>query len=168
MNRWYVAQTHPNGEEKAAWHLRRQDFSVYLPRFEKRRRHARKLDWVKAPLFPRYLFIEMDPEQARWRCINSTVGISMLVCHGGRPAPVPPGIVEDISAREDGKGLIRMDLVRPFKPGEKVQITSGAMSDRTGVFQCAVDEDRVALLLELLGRQVSVRVPLAAVEACAS
>ena len=44
MNRWYVAQTHRRDEEKAAWHLRRQEFSVYLPRYLTRRRHARRVD----------------------------------------------------------------------------------------------------------------------------
>ena len=124
MNRWYVAQTHPRGEEKAAWQLRRQGFTTYLPRYLKRRRHARRVDWVKAPLFPRYLFIEMDPELAQWRSINATVGVSRLVCNGDRPAPVPARVVDDIGAREDEKGLIRIDRIRPFKQGERVQITS--------------------------------------------
>ena len=80
--RWYVAHTQPGSEAKASWHLRNQDFAVYLPRSLKRRRHARRLDWVAAPLFPRYLFIGMELATARWRAIRSTIGIAGLVCHG--------------------------------------------------------------------------------------
>jgi transcriptional antiterminator RfaH len=39
--RWYVAQTQPNAEAKAVAHLNRQGFGTYLPRYLKRRRHAR-------------------------------------------------------------------------------------------------------------------------------
>ncbi len=34
------------------------------------------------------------------------------------------------------------------------------MVDQLGLFQCATDEDRVILLLDLLGRQVKVKLPL--------
>ena len=34
--------------------------SVFLPRFLKSRRHARKFETILAPLFPRYLFIVLD------------------------------------------------------------------------------------------------------------
>ena len=44
--RWYVVQTQVNGELKAAQNLVRQGFEVYLPRYLKRRRHARKIDFA--------------------------------------------------------------------------------------------------------------------------
>src|SRR5947209_3993566 len=59
-SQWYVAQTHPRAEAKAAEHLDRQGFHVYLPNFRKRRRHARRVETVTAPLFPRYLFVSVD------------------------------------------------------------------------------------------------------------
>ena len=40
--RWYVVQSQPNSELKAAAHLDRQGFTTYLPRYLKRRRHARR------------------------------------------------------------------------------------------------------------------------------
>ena len=76
MQRWYVAQTQPMAEHKALAHLHRQGFEVYLPRYLKRRSHARRVDHVPAPVFPRYLFVAMDIESCRWRAINSTVGVT--------------------------------------------------------------------------------------------
>ena len=55
--RWYVAQTHRHAEAKATAHLGRQGFLVYLPRYRKQRRHARRIDTVTVPLFPSYLFV---------------------------------------------------------------------------------------------------------------
>ena len=86
--RWYVAQTHPHAETKAAGHLMRQGFAVYLPRHLKRRRHARRVENVPAPLFPRYLFIAVDMATQRWRSIHSTIGVTRMVCNGDLPAAV--------------------------------------------------------------------------------
>ncbi|MGD9769432.1 MAG: transcription termination/antitermination NusG family protein, partial [Pseudolabrys sp.] len=55
--RWYAVQSQPNAENKAVAHLARQGFETYLPRYLKRRRHARRVETVAAPLFPRYLLV---------------------------------------------------------------------------------------------------------------
>jgi hypothetical protein len=55
-SRWHVAQTHSHAEKQARAHLMRQCCHVYLPRYLKRHRHARRIENVSAPLFPRYLF----------------------------------------------------------------------------------------------------------------
>ncbi len=65
----------------------------------------------------------------------------------------------------DEAGLVRMDRLRPFRAGEPLQIATGAFRDRVGLFECLSDDDRVTVLLDLLGREVRVRVPLANVEA---
>ena len=78
-SRWYVVQTHINSESKAAANLSRQGFFVYLPRYLKRRSHARKVDVAPRPLFPRYLFVAIDVASQRWRAIQSTLGVSHLI-----------------------------------------------------------------------------------------
>ena len=52
MTYWCAVQTHVRSEDKAAFHLRRQGYDVFLPKHLKRRKHARRVDWVPAPLFP--------------------------------------------------------------------------------------------------------------------
>lgn len=167
MNRWYVVRTHAKAEAKAAWHLRNQGFAVYLPQHLKRRRHARRVERVRAPLFPRYLFVDMDLARTRWRAVCSTIGVCDLVRMGEAPAPVPSGIVEEIQGREDADGLVVTGDDVPFERGEVVRIRSGAFADHAALFECASDEDRITLLLDLLGRQVRVRMPLDAVTAYA-
>ena len=46
IDAWYVVQTQPHAETKASLHLVRQGFATYLPRYLKRRRHARRVDTV--------------------------------------------------------------------------------------------------------------------------
>src|ERR1700758_4136284 len=90
--RWYVAQSHVHAESKAAKHLSRQGFEVYLPRYRKQRRHARRIDVVAAPLFPRYLFVSIDLGVQRWQSIHSTIGVIRLVSNGDAPGMVSPEI----------------------------------------------------------------------------
>lgn len=167
MKRWYVVQTQAGAEEKAVAHLGRQGFDTYLPRYAKRRRHARRVDTVTVPLFPRYLFVGMDLEAQRWRAVHSTAGVSRLVCNGETPAAVPTGVVEEIRHREDDQGLVRLTEPARFREDDPVRITEGPLADRIGLFSTLSDDQRVVVLLDMLGRRVRVRVPAGSVDACA-
>jgi transcriptional antiterminator RfaH len=153
---WYVVQTQVNGEVKAAQNLLRQGFEIYLPRYLKHRRHARKVDFVAKPLFPRYMFVAIDMAAQRWRAIQSTQGVSHLVCNGEEPAAVPDGVLGALRAREDERGFVRMEAKPAFAPGDKVRVLAGAFMDNSGLFDGMGDHDRVAILLEMLGRKVRV------------
>ena len=155
-SRWYVVQTHVHAENKAAAHLVRQGYNVYLPRYSKRRRHARRVDNVLAPLFPRYLFVGFDLESARWRSIQSTQGVSHLICHGNEPALLPQSVINELRTREDASGVIRLDLRPLYAPGDKVRVVDGVFGESFGLFEGMADRDRVAILLDLLGRKVRV------------
>jgi transcriptional antiterminator RfaH len=163
--RWYVAQTQPNAESKAVAHLGRQGFVTYLPRYMKRRRHARRVDLVPAPLFPRYLFIEIDTTIQRWRSIFSTVGVTQLVCTGDTPTPVSDQVVTLLKDREDTAGFIQLDRRPMFRVGDKIRVLDGVFADCLGLYEGMKDNDRVAILLDLLGRKVRVMVDLESVSA---
>lgn len=159
MNQWYVAHTQPHGERRALVNLVRQGFDAYLPRFRKWRRHAGKSERVAAPLFPRYLFVAFDDATARWRAIHSTFGVQHLVCTGENPSPMPEGVVEDIRAREDD-GFVSLGRLSEFQAGDRVRIAAGSLCDRIGMFEQMDEQQRVVLLLDMLGRRVRVAVPL--------
>lgn len=154
--RWYVVQTQVNGETKAAQNLLRQGYEIYLPRYLKRRRHARKVDFTAKPLFPRYMFIAIDMASHRWRSIQSTFGVSRLICNGDDPAMVPGGVVHALKAREDDNGFIKLESKPAFAPGDQVRVLAGAFMDSAGLFNGLADHDRVSILLDMLGRKVRV------------
>jgi transcriptional antiterminator RfaH len=154
--RWFVAHTQPHAEAKATAHLNRQGFQIYFPRYLKRRRHARKIETVAAPLFPRYLFVSVDMSVQRWRSIYSTVGVARLVSNGDDPAPVPVGVIEALQSREDAAGFIKLEQRPPFRAGEKVRVLDGAFASCLGLFEGMAERERIAILLDLLGRKVRV------------
>jgi transcriptional antiterminator RfaH len=163
--RWYVVQSQPNAESKAVRHLARQGFATYLPRYLKRRRHARRTDTVAAPLFPRYCFVAVDMSTQRWRSIYSTVGVSRLVCNGELPAPVSDQVVAALKAREDESGFVVLERGPKFRAGDNIRVVDGAFADCLGLYEEMKDGDRVAILLDLLGRKVRVLVDAEAVAA---
>lgn len=153
---WYAVQTHANAEMKASAQLQRQGFEVYLPRFLKRRRHARKIETVAVALFPRYLFVGVDLKTQPWRSIHSTVGVSRLLCNGDAPAQVASGIITELQSRHDERGFIKLDPKPPFAPGDTVKVVGGAFSSCLGLFEGMSDNQRISILLDFLGRKVRV------------
>jgi transcriptional antiterminator RfaH len=154
--RWYVVQTRPRAEHRASQHLSRQGFATYLPLHLIRRRHAARLETVAAPLFPGYLFVAVDVAQQRWRSIHSTIGVTRLVCNGVEPAAVPDRVMADLQASQDEYGFIHLDAPSRLAPGDKVRVLQGAFSSCVGLFEGATADQRVAVLLDLLGRKVRV------------
>ena len=153
-------------KRRPSLHLNRQGFDTYLPRYLKRRRHARRVETVAASLFPRYLFVAVDVTAQRWRSIFSTVGVSRLVCNGetsdtGRRTD----IIDALKAREDDGGFIQLDQRPQFRPGDKIRVLDGAFADCLGLYEGMKDSDRVAILLDLLGRKVRVTVDAESVAA---
>jgi transcriptional antiterminator RfaH len=164
MIRWYAVYTQPHGETKALEHLSRQGYSVYLPRYRTRISHARRRLTVSRPLFPRYLFAGIDRASMRWRPILSTFGVADVVRAGDEPAPVPPEIVSAIREREEAGNFDRLNPQQSLPLGELVRVTAGAFEDMVGRLVEFRDQDRVVLLLELLGRAVRAQLPAEAVE----
>jgi len=165
MKQWFVVHTHAHGETKARINLAQQGFEPYLPVYAKQRRHARKVETVRAPLFPRYLFVHLDPEAARWRAIRSTIGVVDLVTIDNRPSPVPEGVVDGLRARAADAGLNTLPPAGPQR-GDPVRILGGALADHEGLFDGLSDAERVTVLLDLLGRTVRVKVPRDLVVGC--
>ena len=159
MKRWYVVHTQTYQEGRAELNLRRQGFEAWLPLYRRVRRHARRIDTVLAPLFPRYLFVRLDLSTQPWHAINGTLGVARLLCNGNTPLAVPKGLVEEILQRRDESGTIVL-TPRRLAIGDAIKVTTGPLADLEGLFQNMSGRDRVVLLINLLGRQVRASVPL--------
>ena len=165
MKKWYVVNTKAREEAKALFNLRRQGFNAYLPQHKKTRRHARHTDNVLAPLFPKYLFVEFDLNMENWSRINSTLGVSRLIQFGMMPTPLPTELINEIRAREDPEGMVTLNQNLGIKQGDKVTVINGAFNDQVGIFECQNEDARIVILLNLLGRDVRVRLPSSAISA---
>lgn len=153
--RWYAVQAQPGRESLALLHLARQNFASFCPMRSKTRRIGRRRVTAPAPFFPGYLFVSLDLDRCQWRSINGTLGVRRLVMFGtgGRPAPLPLGFVERLLELSHGGRLGGGDQL---KAGETVRIVGGPLDDLCGVLDTANDNDRVRVLLSLLGKETRV------------
>ena len=163
MKRWHVVYTQPRNEALAFEHLERQGFEVFLPRYLKRRSHARVVDMVPAPLFPRYLFTAFDDCETGWHVVRSTRGVVDLVRSGYVLAWVPEAVVEELYRRCDKRGFVPLARQLDLGRGQRIRIDSTAFAACDAIFEAHTDNDRVKVLLSLLGREVTVQVPVGAV-----
>jgi len=163
MKRWYAVYAKVNEEVWAANNLREAGLEVYLPRYAKRRSHARKVDFIKAPLFPRYLFAQADVDLGERPMMAYAKGVEYVVGFGGRLAVVADDIIDELRAREGQDGLISMTGHPEFTPGQRIRVRDGALLDNIGVFQSVSDDQRVFILMNILGGQVRTSLPISAI-----
>jgi transcriptional antiterminator RfaH len=152
--RWYAVHSLPFAEARAEDQLRRQGFRTFQPKRRKTVRHARKLHTAEAPFFPRYLFIVLDLTRDQWRSVNSTFGVSRLVMRGDQPYPVPRGVVEALIAAADAHGILR--LTENLQVGGSVRLMAGPFAEQLATLEELDDLGRVRVLLDILGRQVTI------------
>lgn len=152
--RWFLVHTQPKSERKAEMHLGAQGFRTHLPTIEKTIRHARQLRTIRAPLFPRYLFLILDPARDRWLSVQSTVGVSSLFTCDDRPVPVPEGIVETLIQNTDEANLTLFN--RGLIAGQSVRILKGPFADFVGTLERLDDAGRVRVLLDMMGTAIPV------------
>jgi len=152
---WYVVHTNVNKEELAERHLTHQNFVTYLPKYKKIVSHARKVSTVVKPLFPRYIFVKMDLYKQRWVAINSTYGVNSLVTMQDEPIKVAQDIISKIKSQEDSDGITDIYSFQNFKEGDVVNIREGIFSGKKGLFVGLADDNRVKILFNLLGKEIT-------------
>jgi transcription antitermination factor NusG len=121
------------------------------------RRHARKIEKIRQPFFPGYLFIKLDIARERWRCVNSTFGVIRIVMQNEHPTPAPPGVIETMMTACDSEGILRWRA--ELSLGQKVRVIDGPLMELVGELDQMTDTDRVRVLLDIMGGKTRVVLP---------
>jgi transcriptional antiterminator RfaH len=160
--RWYALRSKPNREKEVQKRLTDLGIEVFLPWLRTRRRRRGRSQWVLVPLFPGYLFSCLDLEVSG-KTARYVPGVKDFLKFGSHVAEVSQAIVDELRARCPG-GIAEIDPIR-IAPGELVRIHEGPFAGVEAIFQRALkDSERVAVLLEILGRQTRLELPAEAIE----
>ena len=153
-SRWYLAYTAARRESQAREHLQRQGYEVYLPLYGR----------VEA-MFPRYLFFRPSSSAQSIAPVRSTRGVQAVVRFGMLYARVSDALLEAI--RQQEALLTASDSLagNALSPGQKVRVKDGtsAFAGLEGLVHLSADR-RVVVLMELLGRQTPVSIPVENIE----
>lgn len=156
---WFCLRARPKHEHIAAGHLRQmKGLEVFLPRIRFRRKTRQGVVWVTEALFPNYLFARFD-WQTSLRRVHHASGVSGVIHFGDRWPTIPDDVVDDLR-RIFGQDELH---ILPGEPavGEPVQIAGGVFHGLEAVVtQVLPARQRVTVLLEFLGRQTTVELPL--------
>ncbi|MBF0119205.1 MAG: transcriptional activator RfaH [Desulfobacterales bacterium] len=158
---WFAVQTKMNKEFLAKENYLRQGYIVYLPIIYKERRHARRVDKVVRPFFPRYLFLNLTESEKNWQTINSTIGVIGAVHFGKQYPSVPDFVIEQLKLRENENGFIDFSAknFQSLKKGAKVELTIEGVDNLNAIFIENVGKNRAIILIEMLRTQVIATVP---------
>lgn len=162
--RWVAVNTHAHREHIALENLVRQHFEVYCPMIRRRVRHARRVSEVLRPLFPGYVFTQIDMDLQRWRPILSTYGVRALVRCGDQLSFVDSGFVESLKAREVQGAIVKPP--QPYKPGQQIRMSGGPFDGLVATIIEMDEKDRLLVLMELLNQSVKVKVSASDVSGC--
>jgi transcriptional antiterminator RfaH len=160
---WAVARTESQREKTAEYHLKRQDFEIYLPVMNqefrttesdacRRPRLVNRLR--KVPLFPGYIFVRVIYV---WYPIRETIGIRQILMNVDRPAIVQDEVIDAIRRRENKDGYIKIPKTG-FKVGQKLQMIGGTYQGNIVLYEGMSAHERIWVLWELLGRVVRVEI----------
>ena len=155
---WCVVYTNVNKETIAEKNLIGQNFITYMPKYKKIISHARKISTVIKPLFPRYLFVNVDLVAQRWPIINSTYGVNVIISMEGKPVIISEDIINKIKLCEKPDENINVVPYSIMTKGDEVNILEGVFSGKKGIFNGLTDDNRVKVLFNLLGKEVTLSV----------
>ena len=148
MSYWAVAQTESQREHAVRLLLMRAKFDTYAPRIKVRGR-------VQL-LFPAYVFVRIID---RFYPVMWTAHVVRLLMAGDRPASLDDEVIMAIRKQERA-GFVRLPTpTKMLKKGQNVRITKGSFLDHVGLYDGMGSKDRAHVLLELLGRKVSIDLP---------
>lgn len=152
---WYLLRIHPNRERTVADKLTARGFTCYLPREMRTRRTVwnRRVK-VELPIFPGTLFIpDFDANIRMLR--EHAEGIIGYVRYGDTVAYANKKTMTEVRNFEAFCNT-PMGQRPSTKPGDAVRIVDGPLSYYIGRFENLDADGRLRVLLDVLGRQVSI------------
>jgi len=147
MKNWYLIKTKPQQEAIATLNLANQGLNVFFPKAVIKNKTT--------PLFPGYLFIKLDNRTQNWTAIRSTKGVNNFVRFGLTFAKVPDQIINLIKIQQQQTIEKMIDICSHHK-GDQLEIQTGAFKGQQAIFQNYNSNDRVTVLLKLIGQQQAV------------
>jgi transcriptional antiterminator RfaH len=128
-NAWYLIHCQSRKEKYVETILKTIfGFPTYFPVYQTDARSKKQYD----PLFPGYVFVQIDLQVFPLSQINACPGVFRIVEFGGEPFPVPVYVLDEIVARSE-----RMNMLdyQPFQPGDSVQFKyDGPLRDLEMIF----------------------------------
>lgn len=156
---WYVLQHKPGQGDRAVQHLQNQEVACFYPKIEVEKLKSGKRTKKLEPLFPGYVFVNLDQNDPQWSKLRSTRGVLRMISFANKPAAVEDEVIAYIKAGMDkvtGQGGVR--------PGQAIELEEGPFRGINAIFQSYDGDERAIVLIDFMQKQQCVSVPVSAVK----
>jgi len=160
---WYALQHKPAQGDRALEHLQNQDIACFYPKITVEKIKAGKRTKKLEPLFPGYLFVNLEQTDPMWAKLRSTRGVIRVVSFANKPAAISDDVIKHIK-----NSLDTVAEQGGIKPGQAVELDDGPFKGIRAIFQAYDGEERAIVLISFMQKQQTVKVPLSAVHPCMS
>ena len=150
---WYVVRTKPRQETRAKLNLENQDITTFLPEITLQKIRRGKRTAVTEPLFPGYIFADLDDYAGKFHKVRSTFGVAKLLTFGETPATVPDALIQEMHQVNAETQQKAQQSAMP-QVGEKVEITYGPFKGFMAEILQLDGESRCIVLLNWLQKEV--------------
>ena len=152
--RWFALRVKSRCEKTVAAIAHNKGFEEFLPVYRSRRRWSDRVKSVELPLFPGYVFCQLDPQH---RLPLLTIpGVLHFVGIGKTPIPIEPGEIAAIQAAV--RSGLSMEPWDYLEVGQRVQIQEGPLAGVDGIFVGTSKQERIVVSVTLLKRSVAVAI----------
>lgn len=157
---WYALQHKPAQGGRALTHLQNQDIACFYPKITVEKIRAGKRTKKLEPLFPGYLFVNLEQTDPVWSKLRSTRGVLRIVGFANKPAPICDDVIQHIKDSLDS-----VTEQGGIKSGQAVQLKEGPFEGINAIFQAYDGEARAIVLINFMQKQQQVKVPASSIKA---
>lgn len=160
---WFCIKTQPK-RERAAFKtlLTLPNVEALLPmaRYPRQTRSGKRQ--TNEAIFPGYLFCRFAPAHSS-RQVQYSQGVAYIIKRADQLVSMPMEVIEEISQLAP-EGVLDLEP-RPLLPGDKVRLIQGIFTgNEAEVVSLAPSAERVKVLLEILGREQEITLPVDTIE----
>ena len=157
QSNWYVLRTKTGHEDKVRSRLenKTQCLSILLPKTEVMvTRNGRKKRLLK-PIFPGYIFVEMELNDNFWYEVKNTPGVINFISCGNDPIPVHENEIKYIMTLvDDGKTPL---LETAFEVGDLARIVNGPFMGASGIIsEIDIKRNKIKVAIDILGKHIAI------------
>jgi transcriptional antiterminator NusG len=169
--KWYVVHSQSGYEKKVkanleariqSMNMEEKIFETVIPMEDVVEFKNGRKQVVQKKVFPGYLLVRCDMDDASWYCIRNTPGVTGFVGQsrfGQKPTPLSRREVETfLSVKGDGhEAAPRRKPKLEYQVGESVRVKEGPFADFSGqVVEINADHMKLKVLVNIFGRETPV------------
>ncbi len=156
---WYALQHKPAQGDRALQHLQNQGIACFYPKINVEKIKGGKRSTTLEPLFPGYLFVNLEQTDPVWAKLRSTRGVLRIVGFANKPAAISDEVIRHVKDSLDS-----VTEQGGIKPGQAIHLSEGPFEGINAIFQAYDGEARAIVLINFMQKQQSVKVPVSAIQ----